>query len=385
MQLKQIEIDNFKSLVNFSINFEKFNCIVGLNGAGKSTLLQGLDFVSQQMKGDISYWLKKRSWNIKDLHSKLTKAKNISIKLDIKMENELYRWESVFNTTKLRCTSEIVYNIENNEKLLKVDNLKYTIYFVNETKKISGEIVQDYEGSFLSSFIEEKLSEELIRIKNFIANITSLDLLSPQSLRQKSRSDGTELGLSGEHLTTFLNHLNKDKKEELLKQLKKCYTNLYNFNIIRSKNGWNRLEITEYFENEMKVTTEAKHVNDGFLRIISVLAQLFTTKDFLLFDEIENGINPELVEFLVDSLISSKHQILITTHSPMILNFIEDDEAIKSVKYIYKTKEGFTKIINFFEIPSMLKKLSVMGAGEVYVDTNLSNLYDEIISLDKEK
>jgi predicted ATPase len=135
----------------------------------------------------------------------------------------------------------------------------------------------------------------------------------------------------------------------------------------------------------MKVITEAKHVNDGFLRIISVLAQLFTTKDFLLFDEIENGINPELVEFLVDSLISSKHQILITTHSPMILNFIEDEEAIKSVKYIYKTKKGFTKIINFFEIPSMLKKLSVMGAGEVYVDTNLSNLYDEIISLDKEK
>lgn len=385
MQLKQIEIDNFKSLVNFSINFEKFNCIVGLNGAGKSTLLQGLDFVSQQMKGDISYWLKKRNWDIKDLHSKLTKAKNISIKLDIKMENELYRWESVFNTTKLRCTSELVYNLENNKKLLKVDNLKYTIYFVNETKKISGEIVQDYEGSFLSSFIEEKLPQELIKIKNFMANITSLDLLSPQSLRQKSRSDGTELGLSGEHLTTFLNHLNKDKKEELLKQLKKCYINLYDFNIIKSRNGWKRLEITEYFENEMKVITEAKHVNDGFLRIISVLAQLFTTKDFLLFDEIENGINPELVEFLVDSLISSKHQILITTHSPMILNFIEDEEAIKSVKYIYKTKKGFTKIINFFEIPSMLKKLSVMGAGEVYVDTNLSNLYDEIISLDKEK
>jgi AAA15 family ATPase/GTPase len=87
VQLKQIEIDNFKSLVNFNMSFEKFNCIVGLNGAGKSTLLQGLDFVSQQMKGDISYWFKNRNWDIRDLHSKLTKAKNISIKLDIKMEN----------------------------------------------------------------------------------------------------------------------------------------------------------------------------------------------------------------------------------------------------------------------------------------------------------
>ena len=58
MQLKKIEIDNFKSLVDFEMTFEKFNCIVGLNGSGKSTLLQALDLISQMMKGDISNWLK---------------------------------------------------------------------------------------------------------------------------------------------------------------------------------------------------------------------------------------------------------------------------------------------------------------------------------------
>jgi len=51
MQLKQIEISNFKSLVDFSIAFNKFNCIIGLNGAGKSTLLQAIDFMSQLMRG----------------------------------------------------------------------------------------------------------------------------------------------------------------------------------------------------------------------------------------------------------------------------------------------------------------------------------------------
>jgi hypothetical protein len=56
--------------------------------------------------------------------------------------------------------------------------------------------------------------------------------------------------------------------------------------------------------------------------------------------------------------------------------------AKKSIKYIYKTKDGFTKTINFFDIPSMAKKLDVMGAGEVYADTNLSRLYEEIITLE---
>ncbi len=102
MQLKKIEIDNFKSLVDFEMTFEKFNCIVGLNGSGKSTLLQALDLISQMMKGDISNWLRKRTWTSKDLHSKFTKAKNISFKLYLE-ENEKdcifkeYIYEAIFN------------------------------------------------------------------------------------------------------------------------------------------------------------------------------------------------------------------------------------------------------------------------------------------------
>ena len=70
MQLKKIEIDNFKSLVDFEMTFEKFNCIVGLNGSGKSTLLQALDLISQMMKGDISNWLRKKSFTLKIYKSK---------------------------------------------------------------------------------------------------------------------------------------------------------------------------------------------------------------------------------------------------------------------------------------------------------------------------
>lgn len=378
MQLKQIKIDNFKSLLDFEMDFKQFNCIIGLNGAGKSTLLQALDFISQTMKGDISHWLKKRGWEGKDLHSKLTKAKNISFVLYIQKDEKLYIYEASFNTSKLKCSSEVICIKGIDNKLFKVENSKYHI------DKQSGVILQEYEGSFLSSIKEDKISTELIELKNFISNITSLDLLSPQSLRQKSRSDGKELGLSGEHLTTFLKSLDKTQQNQLQDNLKKCYPNMDEFEIISSYNGWKRLEVSESYNNR-KIITEAKHLNDGFLRLISILAQLFTSKDFLLFDEIENGINPELIEFLVDTLIDSSHQVLIATHSPMILNFIEDEVAEGSVKYIYKTKSGITGVINFFDIPSMSTKLKVMGAGEVYADTNLSMLYDEIISLKEEK
>jgi predicted ATPase len=68
------------------------------------------------------------------------------------------------------------------------------------------------------------------------------------------------------------------------------------------------------------------------LRLMTILLQLDIGK-LSPIDEIENGINPELIEYLIDHLINSD-QILVTLHSPMILNFMDDDVA-REESYIY--------------------------------------------------
>ena len=180
MKLKKISLienTDFRSLPeNFSVSFSNQEiyainpkCIVGLNGSGKSTLLQALDLISQMMKGDISNWLRKRNWVSKDLHSKFTKAKNISFKLYLE-ENEKdcifkeYIYEAIFNSSKLKCTSESVF-IDNN-KVIKIENSKI---FIGNQDGI--EIIQEYEGSLLSSMKENKFEEGLLKLKNFIKEI----------------------------------------------------------------------------------------------------------------------------------------------------------------------------------------------------------------------
>jgi ABC-type multidrug transport system ATPase subunit len=132
------------------------------------------------------------------------------------------------------------------------------------------------------------------------------------------------------------------------------------------------------------MTTEARHINDGMLRMIAILAELQSDNRFLLFDEIENGINTELVEFVIGTLVEAQQQVLVTTHSPMILNYLEDEVARKGVIYLYKTTQGHTESIPFFSIPSLSKKLEVMGPGEAFVDTNLTELANEIAGMSKE-
>ncbi len=224
------------------------------------------------------------------------------------------------------------------------------------------------------------MSKQVMRFREFMQQTTSLDLLAPQYLRQRTRDSGGGLGLGGERLSAFLHELSTAQRQKLVEQLRQCYPQLESLSTQSLRSGWKQLTVQERF-GDRRLRTEARQVNDGMLRLMAILAELLTDTQFLLFDEIENGINPELVEFLLDTLIRAPQQILVTTHSPMILNYLEDDVARAGVQYIYKTPEGATRSVPFFSIPSLARKLEVMGPGEAFADTELSRLHEEIAEM----
>jgi predicted ATPase len=386
MKITHIKVDNFKSLVDFNLPLAKFSCLVGLNGSGKSTVLQFFDFLSQQVKGDFSGWLKRRQWNSTDLNSKLTRKQNVDFEVllffnshgrTLSGDAEI-RWTASFNRQTLRCTSErlewngeLLLKVENgNYHIWSIDNLQIadfkstTVYQEQRQHILSGQIPFEYQGSVLSRISESKLPSKLRQFRDFFKQLNALDLLAPELLRQRTREAENSLGIGGEKLSAFLHELGEEKLATIQEKLTEIYPNLKSIDISSLRSGWKNLLIYEQFGSNI-IKLEARHVADGLLRILAVFAQLSKIQSFLLLDEIENGINPELIEFLIDTLVGADPQVLITTHSPMVLNYLEDDVAIEGVIYIYKQPSGATKAIRLFDIPSMRKKLEVMGAGEV--------------------
>ncbi len=379
--IKSIWIDNFKSLVDFKLDFAKFNCLVGLNGSGKSTVLQALDFVSQLMLGELIEWLNNRHWESTDLNSKLSKRSNIDFK--IVFENRTWGeiiWSGSFNRKTLSCTQERVER--DGIILLKVEDGHCFMAhsFVQNSSSDRFAIVFDYQGSILSQLKENQINPVLRDIKEFVLRIESLDMLSPELLRSRTKSSEGKLGLGGEKLSAFIHESGKQGKERLKRLLTKVYGQLESVDTRSLRSGWKQLEITEQFGGH-KLKSTARHVNDGMLRLMAILTQLESDNDFLLFDEIENGINPEVIEYLIDHLVNALHQVLVTTHSPMILNYLEDDVAKQGVIYLYKNSQGMTRSVKLFDIPSMAKKLQFMGPGEAFVDTDLTRLYQEVEAL----
>ncbi|MFK5947665.1 MAG: AAA family ATPase [Methylococcales bacterium] len=373
--ITKIKIDNFKSLVNFELKLSEFNCIVGLNGCGKSTVLQAIDFLANLMAGDVSGWLEQRQWDKSDINSKLIKKSNIDFEVDLFLAQEQHVvWTGSFNRSSLHCTQESI--TVDGTPILKVLDGKLMM-----SGMPSGSIFMVYEGSLLSTMKLKKNAHQLSEIKNAILAISSLDLISPSLLRKSNISSGGKLGLGGEKLSAFLHELGQESKTKLTSKLQNIYQQL---NAIETKSltsGWKELSVIESFEG-IKIKTKAQHINDGMLRLMAIFSQLSSREKFFLFDEIENGINPELVELLIDTLVKTDNQILVTTHSPLILNFIEDDVARDGIIYLYKNKKGITKAIKLFDIPSLNEKLSVMGPGEAFIDTDLTQLYKEIQRLE---
>jgi predicted ATPase len=200
-------------------------------------------------------------------------------------------------------------------------------------------------------------------------------------MRKSARINDIDIGAGGEKLAGYLYGFKGEPRKKLVELLKSYYPNIEDFKVTNQRAGWKKLSVIEQFKGQ-RLETEATHLSDGMLRILAVLAQSGSDRSLILLDEIENGINQEIIEKLVDTLVASSQQILVTTHSPLILNFLDDEIARQAVQFIYKTPEGESRIRRFFEIPRIGEKLAYMGPGEAFVDTDLPALTQECIELD---
>lgn len=371
--ITRIQVKNFKSLADFSLPLGNFTCLIGLNGAGKTTVLQVLDFIGHLASGTPDF----RGWRRTDLVTNGSQTKTINIQVDFLIDKNSFIWYGRYNIEKEKFAEEQIYQIFSSStdadankvtmaSLLRLIDNRLVCNNQFPVRDISD---YNYKGSVLSAF---KFDDPiLLAVQRELQSLKSLELLTPNILRRASQANDN-LGIGGEGLSGFLSKMKECDAQDLIATLHDFYPDVEKFEIKRKKFGWKNLLIKEA---TLKNPVSAEHANDGYLRVLAMLSQKYSSADFLLFDEIENGINQELIEKLLDQLQNfNGKQVMVTTHSALVLNYLTDEAAKDSVIFLYKDKAGHTHAKKFFEIDGMAKKLEVLGPGEVMGDTNLIEL-----------
>lgn len=105
--------------------------------------------------------------------------------------------------------------------------------------------------------------------------------------------------------------------------------------------------------------------SDGTLRLLAltILAYLPDFQGICLIEEPENGIHPQAVETMFQSLSSVYDaQVLLATHSPVILSAAD----VKSVLCFKKTPGGATDIVRGFEHPALRDWKGAVNLGTLF-------------------
>lgn len=388
--IKEVKIENFKSVKNLTVPLSRFNIFIGANGSGKSNILEAIAFGAAASANKLdNEFLSSRG--IRATQAALMKS---AFQEAVNEVNNPIQLKFDTNTNEYQFTIE-----ESNKPILKwlvlerevldanLTQLLTTLFSGNteNAKELFGEDKQGFKNFIrLSKTLHpligdaETVDKRIINsIKNAIAQDVLLDnfsseelanfiIYSPEitSLRKfEEESQILPLGIKGEGLFKLLQTFNEKYDIKTLQELKN------NLNIIDWFDDFeaisDKLFGIEYLAIKDRylpnVTLNQNNVNEGFLFLLFYIS-LFLSKEtpaFFAIDNIEASFHPRLCEELIKNLIelAKKYdkQVIFTTHNPFILDGLNLNDSDQNLLVVRRNSDGETIVDKINKQPKRLK------------------------------
>lgn len=108
------------------------------------------------------------------------------------------------------------------------------------------------------------------------------------------------------------------------------------------------------FERDIELLPPA--VPDGFYKMLLILTAIEQKPSILAIDEIENSLHAEILEYVIDELKNSDTIVILTTHSPVVIDIVELEDLI----IVEKNEETkLRKVEDPDKVKSELEKLGI--------------------------
>lgn len=385
--IKNIHINHLLHLQNFDIKIEDKNTphliITGKNGSGKTILLNAIASFLERIKDDtrmefLNYKVYLDNYT-KRLDEELRRESDENILGPIKRSIEHYRKrvDGVYGKVELDFVDAPALMIEKYQKgefviaFYQAARKPEMIEPKNPTKptyEIKGAVKQTATNQFLNFLSDLKIQEALARNENEIKDADEINLW----------------------FTDFENLLKQIYQDDSLKLV---------FN---------------YRDYSFRINTEEKNfkfteLSDGFAAILDIVADLilkmqvpgnvtraYKKAGIVLIDEVETHLHLELQKIVMPILtkIFPNIQFIITTHSPFVLNSLdnavafdlENREVINELtQYSYEAlAEGYFGVSSMSSYMQMqLDKLEDILKKDVLSDLDKSELKYLITDLEK--
>lgn len=383
-RLSRLQVKNFRSLENVTLDIGSLNVLFGPNGAGKSSLLDTIWFVRDCAIRGVDEASSSRNHGIGMLWDGANHGSNISIKL----ETESAKYELLFGYSSGRIEPFVGERLLSNNKELinrKVGSDKAFFYRVKMQEYIRVTL-REPEKLALTRYLDlEALpsetkgnstlpSEELDKLLHDLHFYHSreLDLYHLKKMGSVS-SHRTQLWGDGQNLWSVLRNLHDrrdfdERYETILEFMKKSFPSFKGLLIEQTGPS---VVYGNFIEKERRNPIRASGVSDGHLQMLLLLTALFSEGQFreslILFDEPEISLHPHALAVFAEAVeLATKawnKQVLIATHSPVLMSQFEP-ENIFAVEI---GDAGETKIKRVSQMDEIKDLLDEYAVGSLYM------------------
>jgi AAA15 family ATPase/GTPase len=281
LNIEQIYIKNFKSIIEIKEKPNNFSVFVGTNGSGKSSIFEALEMLFNANRVDkieifTNFGEKDKIINYKAIENNID---NLKIKIDCGNNNSFYI-EHKNNEFEKQWSENEIYN----KQFLNL----FSRVFIDNSRIIVNKLpIYDKITQNAGNLIKI-LNENIIPNENLFENFkTNLISLRPT-------------------IENVYVSINKSTKELELQIKEKDFDKPFN----------------------------ETQISDGTIKIIALLTVLFQTENpqFICIEEPENGLHPYLIKQFISlckNLVNFKGDyIWLTTHSPVVVRELDINELI---------------------------------------------------------
>ena len=418
-----IHVENFKSLKDCTIDFKKFDVLIGANGTGKTNVLELFKFVdlcvnsNQSPPYPFAPW-----WGFGNLVWSHDERLPIRLQFNYNVDNYDVEYKTLISgsSNKLEFLEE-EFNISNYLSVQRsFQNAVYKIKeeFWNKYTSVLSEFSAAKSDSFDSLLLKEPIALHQPSDLSILKNLSHLpfhvllppnaDLMflhvftssEPHVLTVLSPSVVNEHGISVPLCRNAVDVLAGDKQIIFLRQL--SYGNLRQSSSVNQQSnlgedgrglinllfrwytknsgrlperfelalealfpGWQiRFDLTNDGQvslsvNEGGMEMYSPSIPDGFYKLLAILACIELEPGFLLIDQMETSLHARMIEYIIDELKTCNSNVVLTTHSPTVIDLVEPEDLIILEKTDHETSCRRVKDPEELKIKLMNKGITV--------------------------
>ena len=335
MSIEVMELENFLSFEHVRVELGKLNILVGPNASGKSNFVKALMFLSRLVKGDISLASDYLGLTFKEIVHNFDLSKEVKFHVELNVGEDHLTYE-VAMRNKAILREALVQ--EDGTILMKRAKKKWSYVTAAMERAVPSprELLRGLspiQTALAYCVSKGNAHPLLLKTKQVIEGICAYSFEAGRIRSRASTGHSLRLERDGSNLAQVLfSLLTSDRKRffAIEEELKSLIPEVEELDVPTTEDGGETYIALR--ERGISEPLRYPNISDGTLRLLAFITAIHLGGSLVAFEEPENCVHPYLFQALIEICRRGPSQVVITTHSPYLVDKAAPEELLLVVK-----------------------------------------------------